>query len=133
LGGDYSDTSYVQQQVSISAGAPYLIYWHWIASSDTCGHDYGRVLVNGAQVDIYNLCSSSNTGGWVTHSVNLNAYAGQSVTLQIRAETDGTLNSNLVVDDVSLQASAPASAKIRPAIPDLDVSSLLGKSGILVP
>ena len=83
LGGDYSDISYVQQPVTISASAPYLVYWHWIASEDICGFDFAGVVVNGIVVDVYDLCSSANTNGWVKHSVNLGAYAGQSVLLQI--------------------------------------------------
>jgi hypothetical protein len=109
LGGDYSDISYVQQQVTISAGAPYLVYWQWIASADSCGWDFGGVVVNGTTVNVYDLCTTTNTGGWVTHSVNLSAYAGQTVTLQIRVETDSSVNSNLFVDDVALQATASAS------------------------
>ena len=113
LGGDLNDISYIQQQVTISSSAPYLVYWHWIASADICGNDFGRVLINGSVVDEYNLCSSANTYGWVSHSVNLSAYAGQSVTLQIRGQTNGSNNSNLIVDDVSLQASAAASGLIN--------------------
>jgi serine protease len=106
LGGDYDDLSYVQQNVTISASTPYLVYWHWIGSEDVCGFDFGSVKVGNIVVDSYNLCSDENTGGWVKHSVNLGAYVGQTVTLQIRAETDSSGNSNLFVDDVSLQASA---------------------------
>lgn len=58
------------------------------------------MLINNTPVDTYDLCTSANTGGWVEHVVNLNAYAGQSVTLQIRTETDGSNISNLFVDDV---------------------------------
>ena len=106
LGGANNDTSYVQQQVTISAGNPYLVYWHWIASSETdCTYDFGKDLVNNSIVDTYALCQSNGTGGWVKHSVNLSAYAGQSVTLQIRAETDSSINSNLFVDDGTLQAN----------------------------
>jgi len=105
LGGDYDDTSSIHQQVAIPAGSPNLVYWHWIASADVCGFDYGRVVVNGTVVDVVNLCGSANTGGWVQHVVNLNAYAGQSVSLQIEAHTDASFNSNLFVDDVSFQAS----------------------------
>jgi predicted secreted protein len=133
LGGNNDEIGYIQQQVSISVGASYLVYWQWINSLDSCGWDFARVLVNGSEVDSYTLCYSSNTGGWVQHSVNLSAYAGQSITLQIRAETDGSYISNLSIDDISFQASAPASAKISPAIPDLDVSTISGKSGILLP
>ena len=118
LGGDFSDISYVQQPVTISASAPYLVYWHWIASEDICGFDFAGVVVNGIVVDVYDLCSTANTNGWVKHSVNLGAYAGQSVLLQIRGETDSSLNSNLFVDDVSLATSAAAPGQIIPGVPN---------------
>ena len=109
LGGDYNEIAYVQQQVTVSASTPYLTYYHWIASSDSCGYDFGGVLVNGSiVVDVYDLCGTTSTGGWVKHSVNLHSYVGQTITFQIRAETDGSLNSNLFVDDVSFQSSAMA-------------------------
>lgn len=115
LGGDDDDISYIKQRVTVPAGAPHLTYWHWIASEDVCGFDLGGVIVNDSDVvDVYDLCDARSTGGWVRHSVNLSAYAGQSVTIQIRAETDGSLNSNLFVDDVSFQAS-PSSATAPPA------------------
>jgi predicted secreted protein len=133
LGGEYDDISYVQQQVTISAGAPYLVYWHWIASSDVCGYDFGGVLLNSTVVDIYNLCSSTNTNGWVKHSVDLSAHIGQSVMLQIRAETDSTLNSNLFVDDVSLAASAAAPGQILPFVPNPAGSSTKGMTASVGP
>jgi len=117
LGGGDSDISYIQQQVTVSAGAPYLTYYHWIASADSCGFDFASVLINGVAVDTYNLCSSQATGGWVTHNVNLSAYAGQSVMLQIRVETDSALNSNLFVDDVSFAVTASAASDSEPLIP----------------
>ena len=132
LGGDFDDISYVQQQVTISPSTPYLIYYHWIASEDTCGWDFGGVLVNGAPVDVYDLCDSEDTGGWVKHSVNLSAFAGQLVTIQIRAETDASLNSNLLIDDVSLQASALASEQIDDSVQNLDVLNAKDKIGIIV-
>jgi serine protease len=110
LGGDDDDISYIQQQVSVPPASYYLAYWHWIASADTCGYDLAGVLINGSAVNTYNLCSSADTGGWVKQVVDLGAYAGQSVTLQIRVETDGSLNSNLFVDDVVFQATATATA-----------------------
>lgn len=118
LGGDDDEISYIQQQVTVPASNPYLAYWHWIDSEDFCGYDFGGVIINSTVVDVYNLCSSTNTGGWVKHAVNLSAYAGQSVSLQIRAETDFSLNSNLFVDDVSFQASA-SSGKSSPVPFDL--------------
>jgi hypothetical protein len=74
------------------------------------------VLVNSTTVDVYNLCSSQNTGGWVKHVVNLSAYSGQSVTLQIRVETNSDLNSNLFVDDVAFQSSPAAALESGPGV-----------------
>lgn len=105
LGGEYDDVSYIQQQVAVPACAPYLSYYHWIASADVCGYDFGGVLINGTVVDVYTLCGSTNTEGWVKHTVNLSAYTGQTVWLQIRVETDDSGNSNLFVDDVAFQSS----------------------------
>ena len=99
LGGDSDDISYVQQQVVVPPSAPYLTYWRWIASADVCGYDFAGLVVNGTPVDVYTLCQSANTGGWSPRSVNLSAYAGQTITFQLRVETDDTLNSNLFVDD----------------------------------
>ncbi len=106
LGGDYDDISRIQQEITVPVSSPYLAYWHWIASQDTCGYDFGSVIINASVVDVYALCEATNTGGWVKHVVNLNAYAGQSVSLQIRAETNSSLNSSLFADDVSFQATA---------------------------
>jgi hypothetical protein len=130
LGGDFDETAYIEQQVTVPSGSPYLVYWHWIASEDWCGHDFGGVRVNSVVVDGYDLCTSTNTGGWVKHVVNLSAYAGQSVWLQIRAETDSSYNSNLFIDDVSFQASA-SSVKNSPPPPDL--KNIETKSGKITP
>jgi uncharacterized repeat protein (TIGR01451 family) len=131
LGGDYYDVSYIQQQVTVPSGSPYLAYWHWIASEDFCGYDFGGVVINGSTVvDVYTLCEDENTGDWVKHVVNLSAYAGQSVSLQIRVETDGSLNSNLFVDDVSFQASA---ASVQDSPPLIDPRNAVPKSGNTTP
>lgn len=108
LGGDHNETAYVQQQVTVPATGSYLFYWHWIASEDLCGYDFGAVLVNGTKVHEYDLCESTSTGGWVKKVVNLTAYSGQSVTLRVRVTTDSSLNSNLFVDDFGFQATAAA-------------------------
>ena len=47
LGGEDDDISYIQQQITVPAGLPYLSYYHWITSADYCGYDFGMVLVNG--------------------------------------------------------------------------------------
>ncbi len=117
LGGEDDDISYIEQQVTVPAGSPYLHYWHWIASADACGYDFGGVIINDTVVvDVYDLCDRRNTRGWVRHTVDLRAYAGQNVYLQIRAETDRSRNSNLFVDDVSFQSwGAVGAAEVAPS------------------
>ena len=89
-GGLDDEISHIQQTISVSC--PYLVYWHWIDSEEvTCGHDFAGVLVNGSVVAHYDLCIARNTGGWVKYVVNLGAYVGQTVDLQIRTETDNSL------------------------------------------
>lgn len=109
LGGLVDEINYVEQSVTVPAAAPYLAYWHWIASSDSCGFDFGGVIINGSTIaDVYDLCSSTDTSGWQQHVVDLSAYAGLTVMVQIRAETDASVNSNLFIDDVAFQASPTA-------------------------
>ena len=101
LGGDDDEVSYIEQEVTVSAYATGLTYWHWIASVDVCGVDFAWVKVDGVIVDQYDLCTDEDTGTWVLHEVDISAYAGQTVTLRIQVDTDADLNSNLFVDDVS--------------------------------
>jgi len=125
LGGDNDEISIIRQVVTVPPSAPYLTYWHWIDSGDLCGYDFGGVIINDTTiVDVYDLCGSTDTGGWVKHSVNLSAYAGQTVPLQIRAETDVSAVSNLFVDDVSFQSSA---AFARDGAPLLELGATVRK------
>ncbi|HAJ38509.1 MAG TPA: hypothetical protein DCL15_22815 [Chloroflexi bacterium] len=102
LGGASNEISYIRQSVTIPANAAILSYWAWIASADYCGYDFGGIMINSNVVNVFDLCQSTSTSGWVRRTVNLSAYAGQTVWLQLRSETDGSLNSNLFIDDVSL-------------------------------
>jgi hypothetical protein len=111
LGGYDDETSYIEQAVTIESQTPYLTYWHWIASEDVCGYDYGYVIVNGVVVDQYALCESESTGGWVQHSANLSTYTGQTVILKIQSVNDSSMNSNLLIDDVAFSSSTAASVQ----------------------
>jgi len=102
LGGSYDEISYISQTITIPTGSITLTYWEWIASQDTCGRDFAWVRINNTNVQTINLCGSNNTNGWIQRTVNLSAYAGQTVSLQIRVETNSSLNSNYFVDNVVL-------------------------------
>lgn len=102
LGGIADETSYIQQQVTVPNGNAMLSFYQIIGSEDTCGQDVASVQINGTVLRSYELCSSTSSTVWTLQQVDLSAYAGQSVLLQIRAETNSSLNSNYFVDDVSL-------------------------------
>ncbi len=106
LGGDFEDTSFVSQNVTILPETPYLHFWYWIGSYDTCGHDFFRVKIDSVPILTKNLCSSQGTGGWVEGVVNLSVYVGSNRILKFEVTTDDILNSNFFLDDVSLSGSS---------------------------
>jgi hypothetical protein len=103
LGGALNETSSITQQVTVPSSSLTLGFWYWIGSQDTCGNDFGYVVIGGADIETFDLCEDENTGGWAKHTTDLSAYEGQSVSLQIRAETNGSQNSNLFIDDVAFE------------------------------
>lgn len=118
LGGADNELAAVYQAVTVAADRPYVSYWIWIASEDSCEHDFGGLgFAYGEDefegLDIYWLCEDNNTGGWINQTVSAADFVGQEVELWILAETDGTLNSNLFVDDVAFVSSGAAAAQHR--------------------
>jgi hypothetical protein len=115
MGGGNDEIAVLSQQVTVNAGAPFLTYYHIIGSADDCGFDFAEVDVNGTAVKEYDLCDANETGGWVQQSVNLAAYAGQSILLEFVIETDSAANSNWFIDDVAFAASAAAAGPADPS------------------
>lgn len=93
--------------VIVPADKPYLSYWVWIRSTEpTCGDDVGGAGVSLTVRDSFPLCAATQTNGWVNRGLDLSAYAGQAITIEIGAgsfETD-TPDSFLFVDDVGWRA-----------------------------
>ncbi len=106
LGGDFPEISYIEQQITVPTNLHHLTFWYWIDSEDACGNDFGRVLANSNEVHVYDLCQANNTNGWVQEVIDLSAYAGQSVIIQIRAECNTTPFCNLFIDHVGFQYSS---------------------------
>ncbi|GIV85532.1 MAG: hypothetical protein KatS3mg052_2539 [Candidatus Roseilinea sp.] len=106
FGGVHNENAALKQTVTVPASAPYLGFWHAISSSDLCNdaYDVARVKVNGAEVTKFHLCTANNTT-WTATSVNLSAYAGQSVLLEFTAKTDHVFYSSWFVDDIAFQTT----------------------------
>jgi hypothetical protein len=102
LGGADNEISIISQQVTIPTDNPSLYFWYWVGSEDYCGYDYWGITVNGDYLYVFDLCESTVTNGWWNGVVDLSMYSGQTVELGIRVETDGSLNSNLFIDYVTL-------------------------------
>ncbi|MBX3011759.1 MAG: serine protease [Caldilineaceae bacterium] len=110
LAGLNREVSLVKQQVTIPDETPILQFWHWIASDDQCGYDLAGVLIGEDVVERLDLCAETATDGWVLHSIDLAAYAGETVILELRAETDSAIISHWLIDDVTL-GSVPMAAQ----------------------
>ena len=110
LGGDDNETSQLWQTITISASAPYLHFWYWVASDEgACNNDYFHVSAYYNEIYTLGLCEVTETSGWVHKVLNLSSYVGTNKTVQFCVTTNGSLNSNLFLDDVSMSASATMS------------------------
>ena len=106
LGGAYTETASIQQTLLVPLAAPYLGYWQRVDSAEgACYFDMASVWVNDAVVDSYGLCVDDNTYGWVKRVLDLSSDAGGSVTLKFQVQTDSSVDSNLVLDDMGFQST----------------------------
>jgi subtilisin family serine protease len=112
LGGDFYETSRLSQNVTISLSLPYLHFWYWIGSEDYCGYDYFNVKVNNVIINTINLCGVNNSTNWGEKVINLSAYSGSNINLMFEVVTDGTFNSNLFLDNVSMSASSSVASSL---------------------
>lgn len=100
LGGSHNEVSSISQQITVNPQKR-LTSRILIRSQETsCTNDYFYVKVNGVVVFQYGLCDANETGGWGTLYVNLSAYANQRVTVTFEVRTNGSLLSNVYMDDV---------------------------------
>lgn len=106
LGGANSEIAEISQNFTVPANGGTLSYVYRISSADYCGYDYGYVKVNNTNVKTYNLCSSNATNNFVSGSISLSAYAGQTVTLKFRSSADSSLISSFYIDNVIFAAGA---------------------------
>lgn len=114
LGGVHNEVSFIKQSFVVPATQPRLVYWQYIDSADDCGYDFAGIVVNGTVAAVQNLCVTTKTNGWVEVTHDLAQYAGQTIDLQLRVETDDSNLSHWLVDDVSIvyQETAPVNENL---------------------
>lgn len=105
LGGVHNEVSILSQTVIPPANATSatLTYWYWVQSGESsCSYDHAWVELNGGLLRLHDLCSSGNTNGWRQAIINLTPYLGQPIELRFYVDTDSSITSHFLIDDVSL-------------------------------
>ncbi|MFC5525648.1 Ig-like domain-containing protein [Rhodanobacter ginsengisoli] len=104
-------TDYVRQQISIPAGvsnATLDFFMHIdTAESGSTAYDTLQVQVITSTGNYVTLATFSNkdaAGGYQEHTINLNAYKGQTLQINFYGVEDSTQQTSFVIDDVSVKA-----------------------------
>ncbi|MFD8479159.1 protease pro-enzyme activation domain-containing protein [Kitasatospora sp. NPDC059673] len=103
-GSAHTDT--VSQTVAIPAGCKATFsFWLHVdtAETGTTAYDKLTLSVNGTSVATYSNLDRST--GYVQKTVDLSAYAGQTVTLKFNGVEDASLQTSFVIDDTALNIS----------------------------
>ncbi|KDN84217.1 protease pro-enzyme activation domain-containing protein [Kitasatospora cheerisanensis] len=103
-GSAHTDT--VSQSVAVPAGckASFSFWLHVdTAETGTTAYDKLTLSVNGTSVATYSNLDKST--GYVQKTVDLSAYAGQTVTVKFTGVEDSSLQTSFVIDDTALNVS----------------------------
>ena len=117
LGGVTDEISSVSQTVVIPVGRSILHYWYASGSTYGCNKDYFKVYAGSDVLFTQTICEDTMTGTWVHKVLDLTPYAGSIKTLKFELSTSNSTYSNLVLDDISLEATTALS-------PGLEVDGL---------
>lgn len=118
LGGENDSTDLAEQTVVIPDGGQ--LSYAWIAS-DIYGYGVGRLdesdrllleltFDDGVEAQVV-LQHPSRQGQWFRPVIDLSEFAGESVVLRFRAETNGSSPTVFFVDDVTMSASSGAAVR----------------------
>jgi hypothetical protein len=102
LGQAHTDT--VSQSVTIPAGCTdsTLTYWLHIGSDEDDSRISDRLTVTLGSTTLATFSNVDRFTGYIKHSVQVGAFAGQTVTLTFTGVEDATVQTSFVLDDVTL-------------------------------
>ncbi|WP_433269908.1 M28 family peptidase [Micromonospora vinacea] len=101
-------TESLSQSVTLPAGCSTytLSFWLHIDTAETTGSTvYDRLTVQAGSTTLATYSNLNAATGYVQRSLNVAAFAGQTVTLRFTGTEDSSLQTTFVIDDVTLQAS----------------------------
>ncbi|MCP4229321.1 MAG: T9SS type A sorting domain-containing protein [bacterium] len=108
--GDYGDgmnSSLVTPAINVPTDDPELAFWTWYDIED--GYDYGYVEIstNGTNWTTLNGSGYDGTSDWTEETFDLNSYAGETVYVRFRLDTDGSVTEEgWYVDDISVETGS---------------------------
>lgn len=99
-------TESISQTVTVPAGCARaaLSYWLRIDTDESGSTAYDRFTVKAGGSTLATLSNADAGSGYVQRSVDLSAYAGQTVTLTFTGSEDSSLQTSFLMDDVTLQS-----------------------------
>ncbi|MEW2076149.1 M28 family peptidase [Streptomyces sp. NPDC013433] len=100
-------TESISQTVTVPAGCTRaaLSYWLHIDTAESGSTPYDRFTVKAGGSTLATLSNADAGSGYVQRSVDLSAYAGQTVTLTFTGSEDSSLQTSFILDDVTLRSS----------------------------
>jgi len=110
--GDYSDnmnSSLVTPAINVPADDPELVFWTWYNMESSYDYGYVEISTNGTNWTTLNSGGYDGTSSWAEKTFDLSSYAGDTVYIRFRLETDvSQTREGWYVDDISV-ATAGAS------------------------
>ncbi|HET7431176.1 MAG TPA: hypothetical protein VFJ89_06700 [Nocardioides sp.] len=106
VGGTTSSTQSATQQVTVPTGASSqtLTFRTYVTTSESGTTAYDRLNVQANGTTLKSYSNASTKGSWFATTLDLSAYAGQTITLKFQAVNDSTLPTSFNVDVVSVLA-----------------------------
>ncbi|MFI6977712.1 hypothetical protein ACIBSV_03875, partial [Embleya sp. NPDC050154] len=91
-----------QANVTIPAGSPNLRAWIKTTTRETGNTVYDTLKIKIGSTTLATYSNVGATGAYVQRTVNLSAYAGQTVTITFAGSEDSSLVTTFLVDDVTI-------------------------------
>ena len=113
LGGRNNANDELGQGLTLPAGQTSILrfWWHMLTTETSHPADHLDIQVRLADrtvIPLQQITDGSVAGSWQQGTLDLTAYAGQSVDLQFNADTDAARPTYFYLDDVSVQACTGA-------------------------
>ena len=111
-----------------STGSPTLTFWHKYSTES--GYDYGYVEIstNGGTTWTHLASYNGTLSTWTQVSISLSSYAGQSIKIRFRLQTDGGVVDDgwyiddIVVSPIAIDSAPPAPTGVSATAADSQVT-----------